>query len=484
MLEAPGFGEIPISFSSSPSIKSTIELCIRKAGKVTQALHKAKRGAVVGLRGPFGTCFPMERMKGSNILLIAGGLGLAPLRAPISFVIENRADFQNVYILYGARDPSQLLFDYQYEQWRRIDDIVLEVIVEQPDKWWMGPVGLITRLLDGVKVPPDETYAIVCGPPVMFKFVCNRLGEMGIPMQWMFVSLERRMHCGIGKCCRCNIGSTYTCIDGPVFDFWTVMNLKEAILKYLGMEIEKPRIAIFDFTSCEGCELQLVNLGEKLPDLFRAVEIVDFRVASSAVPESPGDCDIAFVEGAATRYDEIERLKRIREKAKVLVALGSCACFGGVNRLKNETDLKSANREVYGDRPKETLWVKSAGEIVKMDLEIPGCPVFLPETARILQHLILGVPFAFPVYPVCLDCKQRFSTCLMEQGQLCLGPITRGGCEAPCPASGLGCFGCRGPAADPNYPSFFSVALDRGFSERRIKETMNFFGGFREVRFG
>ncbi len=229
MLELPGFGEIPISFSSSPSIKSTIELCIRKAGKVTQALHKAKRGAVVGLRGPFGTYFPMERMKGSNILLIAGGLGLAPLRAPISYVIENRADFQDVYILYGARDPSQLLFDYQYEQWRRIDDLVLEVVVEHPDKSWMGPVGLITKLLDGVNVQPDETYAIVCGPPVMFKFVCNRLGEMGIPMQRMFVSLERRMHCGIGKCCRCNIGSTYTCIDGPVFDFWTVMNLKEAI---------------------------------------------------------------------------------------------------------------------------------------------------------------------------------------------------------------------------------------------------------------
>ncbi len=229
MLELPGYGEIPISFSSSPSIKSTIELCIRRAGKVTEALHKAKRGAIVGLRGPFGTYFPMEQMKGNNILLIAGGLGLAPLRAPISFVIENRADFQDIYILYGAKNPAQLLFDYQYDQWHRIDDITLEVIVEEPDKNWTGPVGMITKLLDDITVPADETYAIVCGPPVMFKFVCNRLNAMGIPMQRMFVSLERRMHCGIGKCCRCNIGSSYTCIDGPVFDFWTVMNLKEAI---------------------------------------------------------------------------------------------------------------------------------------------------------------------------------------------------------------------------------------------------------------
>lgn len=229
MLELPGYGEIPISFSSSPTIRSTIELCIRRAGKVTEALHKARRGAIVGLRGPFGTHFPMEQMKGSNILLIAGGLGLAPLRAPISYVIENRADFKGVHILYGAQKPSQLLFDYQYEQWNRIDDINLEVIVEEPNKGWLGPVGLITRLLDDVSVPPDETYAIVCGPPVMFKFVCNRLNTMGIPMQRMFISLERRMHCGMGKCCRCNIGSSYTCINGPVFDFWTVMNLKEAI---------------------------------------------------------------------------------------------------------------------------------------------------------------------------------------------------------------------------------------------------------------
>ena len=252
-------------------------------------------------------------------------------------------------------------------------------------------------------------------------------------------------------------------------------------MKYLGMEIEKPKIAIFDFTSCEGCELQLVNLGRKLPDLLRAVEIVSFRVASSAVAEASDDYDIALIEGAITRYDEIERLRRIREKAKVVVALGSCACFGGVNRLKNETDLKSANREVYGDSPKETLWVKSAGEIVKTDLEIPGCPVSLPETVRVLQHLILGVPFTFPVYPVCVDCKQRFTSCLMLKGQLCLGPVTRGGCQAPCPAFGLGCFGCRGPATDPNYPSFFSIALERGFSERQVREAMNLFGGFQEV---
>lgn len=229
MVELPGFGEVPISISGSNSQKGFIELCIREAGKVTTMLHRAVPGTKVGIRGPFGTYFPMEKMKGHNVLLIAGGLGLAPLRSPVTFVTENRSDFKQIHILYGTADPGQLLFDYQYEQWRRIDGVNLDIIVEQADAAWTGPVGRVTALLDKIDVALDETYAIVCGPPVMFKFVCTMLSGQGLPRDRMFVSLERRMHCGMGKCCRCNVGSTYVCMEGPVFDFWTVMNLKEAI---------------------------------------------------------------------------------------------------------------------------------------------------------------------------------------------------------------------------------------------------------------
>jgi len=172
-------------------------------------------------------------MHGQNVLLIAGGLGLAPLRSPIAYVQENRSRFQNVDIIYGTKDPSQLLFAYQYDTWRT-DDIGLSIIVEKADASWHGNVGMITNPLESILADKDgafhgDTYAIVCGPPVMFKFVCNLLTRYDIPMQKMFVSLERRMHCGMGKCCRCNVGSTYTCLSGPVFDYWTVMNLKEAI---------------------------------------------------------------------------------------------------------------------------------------------------------------------------------------------------------------------------------------------------------------
>ena len=143
-------------------------------------------------------------------------------------------------------------------------------------------------------------------------------------------------------------------------------------MKYLGIEPTRPRIAVFDFTGCEGCELQLANKEETLVDFLQAVEIVNFREISSW---QGGPYDVALLDGAITRPDEVERLKQIRKQAKVLVALGSCACFGGVNRLKNAFDLDQANREVYGDSPKETLPTRSMKEVVPVDLEIPGCPV-------------------------------------------------------------------------------------------------------------
>lgn len=249
-------------------------------------------------------------------------------------------------------------------------------------------------------------------------------------------------------------------------------------MKYLGVEPIKPKVAVFDFTGCEGCELQLANKEETLDAFLSAIEIVSFREVSSAASE---DYDIAIIDGAVSRSDEIDRLLKIRERAKVLVAMGSCACFGGVNKQKNAFDLNEANREVYGDKPKETLAVRSIKEIVKVDLEIPGCPVSKEEVERIIRHLIWSVPFRFPAFPVCLECKENFTVCMFDKGKLCLGPITMGGCNAPCPAGGLGCWGCRGPSADPNYEEFMSLARERGFKEREIEERMNFFGGFTDT---
>ena len=229
MLEVPGYGEAPISISSSSSNQEFIELCIRKAGHVTSAMFEAKQGAMVSIRGPFGTSFPMEAMRGHNVLMVAGGLGIAPIRAPLFWIGNHRDWYKDVRMLYGAKEPSQLLFNYQFEEWQKVSNVNLMTIVEHPDDSWKGRSGMITALFDEFAIDPDNTFAIVCGPPVMFKFVCSHLDRLGIPMNRMFVSLERRMHCGMGKCCRCMVGSTFTCLDGPVFDYWSVMNLKEAI---------------------------------------------------------------------------------------------------------------------------------------------------------------------------------------------------------------------------------------------------------------
>lgn len=250
-------------------------------------------------------------------------------------------------------------------------------------------------------------------------------------------------------------------------------------MRYLGIEPVRPKVAVFDFTGCEGCELQLVNKEDTLGPFLQSIEIVRFREASSAQGE---DYEVAIVDGAISRADEVERLKRIRERAKVLVALGSCACFGGVARLKNAYDLAEANREVYGDKPKETQAARPVKDFVAVDLAIPGCPVSKEEVERVVRHVALGVPFQSTVYPVCVDCKQRFVGCLMERGHLCLGAITRGGCEAPCPAGGLGCWGCRGPAPEANLPEFLALARERGFADREIDERLGFFGGFEELR--
>ncbi len=249
-------------------------------------------------------------------------------------------------------------------------------------------------------------------------------------------------------------------------------------MKHLKIEQKCPKIAVFDFTSCEGCELQLANKEETLGAFLGAIEVVNFREVSS---DQGDDYDIALIEGAITRRDEVKRLKAIRKQAKVLVALGTCASFGGINKLKNAYDLDEANREVYGDCPKETMPTKAVKEVVTVDLEIPGCPVNKDEIERIVQHLVWDLPLPTYAYPVCLECKQRYNVCRFDVGELCLGPITRAGCNAPCPTGGLGCWGCRGPAESPNYEEFLSVAREKGFSEQDINDRLGFFGGFEGV---
>ncbi len=224
-----GIGEAPISISSSPFNKSTIGLCVRRAGDVTSAIHKLEAGSHLGIRGPLGHSFPVNEMKGKDLLFVAGGLGLAPLRSLIHYALEKRDDFAKITILYGAKSPGEMLFAEELELWKTREDIDICITVDKPDKSWTSESGVITKLIPPLKLEPENTYALVVGPPVMYKYVLLELKTKQIPDDQIIMSLERRMKCGIGKCGHCQINGVYVCIEGPGFSCHKLKSLSEAI---------------------------------------------------------------------------------------------------------------------------------------------------------------------------------------------------------------------------------------------------------------
>ena len=224
-----GIGEAPISVTSSPSRNGTFELCVRQVGDVTGALHRMEPGSTVGIRGPFGNGFPIEQMRGKDLLFAPGGLGLPPLRSLINQVLDERESFGRVIILYGARNPSELLFKHELERWEARDDVEFHVTVDRGDENWTGNVGVITTLFPKITVNPRSTVAVTVGPPVMYRFVLMELLGKGIQDGRIFLSLERRMKCGLGKCGHCQINNVYVCQKGPVFSYAQLKELPEAI---------------------------------------------------------------------------------------------------------------------------------------------------------------------------------------------------------------------------------------------------------------
>ena len=230
MLSIPGVGEAPISITSSPSRSNgKFELCVRRVGDVTGALHKLDAGDVVGIRGPFGHGFPIDEMRGKDILFAPGGLGLAPLRSLINQVLDERDDFGRVIILYGARRPAELLFRDELEQWAARDDVEFHLTVDRAEGDWDGNVGVITTLFPQVSVDAHNTVAVTVGPPIMYRFVLIEILGKGIPEKQIYLSLERRMKCGVGKCGHCQINGVYCCQSGPVFSYDQIKNVPEAL---------------------------------------------------------------------------------------------------------------------------------------------------------------------------------------------------------------------------------------------------------------
>lgn len=219
MLYAFGVGEAAISVSGDPAGASRLVHTIRDVGKVSRALAQATPGTQLGVRGPFGTAWPVDEAHGRDIVILAGGLGLAPLRPAIYHVLANRGHYGRIAILYGARSPADLLFADELAEWRTHLDIQVDVTVDHADTDWRGNVGVVTSLLRRANFDPDETTAFVCGPEVMMRFCASALHDAGVADDAIHLSMERHMKCAIGHCGRCQYGPFLICRDGAVFSF-------------------------------------------------------------------------------------------------------------------------------------------------------------------------------------------------------------------------------------------------------------------------
>jgi NAD(P)H-flavin reductase len=222
-----GFGEIPIGFASSPTRTDTFDLVVRAVGRVSNAVARLDRGDAVYVRGPLGHGFDLAKLRGQDVLVVAGGIGICPTRSLIQYILDRRDEFTRFVLFYGSREPCLQLFSDDLGCWRGGEGVEFFETVDKPDPGWTGNVGVITTLFPKVEISP-ATRAVICGPPIFYRFVIRELDMIGIPREHVFVDLERRMKCGVGKCGHCQINDKYVCVDGPVFPFADVQSLEEA----------------------------------------------------------------------------------------------------------------------------------------------------------------------------------------------------------------------------------------------------------------
>ena len=229
-VSAFGVGEAPFGITSVNGIDDTVDFAIAKVGTVTRALHEMGVGDKVGIRGPMGNWFPLDDIKGRNVVFLGGGIGGAPLRPVITSILHDRDSYGDITILWAARNPGLLVFTEEYDSWRQAPHTHLHLTVDEGDENWNGHVGLITRLLQQVGPSPDNTSVVICGPPIMIHFAVIELQKMGFASEQIITTLEAKMKCGIGKCGRCNIGEKYVCLDGPVFSHSEIKDFLESFV--------------------------------------------------------------------------------------------------------------------------------------------------------------------------------------------------------------------------------------------------------------
>ena len=226
-LQVPGLGEAPFTPSSNPKIKEQFDITIMKAGKVTNRLHSIQKGIELGVRGPYGNGYPLDKFKGKEVYIVGGGVGLAPLRSLLLSLLNNKRDYKKVILRYGARTPNDIIYKELVKEWQEGKDIDIKLTVDVADKSWKGNEGVVTTILNKNDATLDDAVGVVCGPPIMMKFATFKLIEMGFKDSQIYLSMEKNMSCGIGKCGHCRIGNFYCCKDGPVFTYDQIKDFPE-----------------------------------------------------------------------------------------------------------------------------------------------------------------------------------------------------------------------------------------------------------------
>jgi sulfite reductase subunit B len=223
----PGVGEAPFTPSSKPSVKDIMEVTVMKVGKVTERIHELKKGDIIGIRGPLGTGYPVDDFEGKEVLVVGGGCGFAPLRSLMYELFYRSGKFKKIFFRGGCKTPRELVYKDETSGWSDQHGIDFKLTVDKGDEDWKGNVGVVTTILDDVKMDFANGIAVICGPPIMMKFATKKVLEMGFKESNIFLSMEKNMSCGIGKCGHCRIGPYYACKDGPVFRYDKIKTFPE-----------------------------------------------------------------------------------------------------------------------------------------------------------------------------------------------------------------------------------------------------------------
>ena len=459
MLYVFGVGEVPISVSGCPRREGVLMHSVRAVGAISRALCRLEPGEALGVRGPFGVGWDVASAEGSDVLIVAGGIGLAPLRPVIREVLAGRERFGSVAILIGARTPDELLYADEIERWRALPDVHVEVTVDAATQGWTGNVGLVTTLLDAAS---DHTELDEC----------VRVRTRGDDPR------RRPRHRGLRR--RRRPGAHLAGTQLPVRSA-TVRPLPAGAAVRLcrrpGRQLDhgcrvvggatmvtsttRPTIAVWKFASCDGCQLTLLDCEDELLAVTDRVQIAYFLEATRATIAGP--YDLSIVEGSVTTEHDIERIRTIRESSRFLVTVGACATSGGIQALRNYSDIDEYLGIVYATPSFISTLATSTpiSDHVHVDFELRGCPIDKHQLLEVLTAFLGQRRPNVPGHSVCVECKLRGNVCVMvSAGTPCLGPITHAGCGALCPSYARGCYGCFGPAEDSN-PASMSEQLER-----------------------